>query len=108
MSTLSCLEGAWTATPTVGKMSIWILFASWLTNTNMSSKISTTSGKKQVQQEFGYSREEASLIARRPERQAGHEGPGRLPAGWDKLVTDELLRPTNFDELQFAQQLQKQ
>jgi hypothetical protein len=64
--------------------------------------------EKQVEQEFGYSREEAELMLIAQKDRQDMKDLGVYQPGVDKVVTEEILRPTNLDQIQFVQQLQKQ
>ncbi|CAN5566550.1 hypothetical protein BH10CYA1_BH10CYA1_59990 [soil metagenome] len=64
--------------------------------------------EKQIQHEFGYTRDEAELILiLAKDRQHMKELDVYKPEV-DKLVRDDLLKPTNFDDIYFAQQIQKE
>lgn len=64
--------------------------------------------EKQIQQEFGYTREESErlLISQRDSRDMRDLGVYR--PGVDRLVRDDLLPPKNFDDVYFRQQLEKE
>lgn len=64
--------------------------------------------EKQVEQEFGYTRDEANTILQSVKDTRDMKDLGVYKPEVDKLVRDDLLPPTNFDEIHFAQQLQKE
>lgn len=64
--------------------------------------------EKQIEQEFGLARDEVELIRILGQDRKDMRDLGVTRPEVDKLVRDELLTPTNFDEVYFAQQLQKE
>lgn len=64
--------------------------------------------EKQIQHEFGYTRDEAELILILAKDREHMKELDVYKPQVDELVREELLKPTNFDDVYFAQQLQKE
>lgn len=64
--------------------------------------------EKKIQHEFGYTRDEAELILILAKDREHMKELDVYQPKVDELVREELLKPTNFDDIYFAQQIQKE